>query len=36
MAQKLGERFGQQVVVDNRAGANGIVGLQALMQGSAR
>lgn len=32
MAQKLGERFGQQVVVDNRAGANGIVGLQALMQ----
>lgn len=32
VAQKLGERFGQQVVVDNRAGANGIVGLQALMQ----
>ena len=32
MAQKLTERFGQQVVVDNRAGANGIVGLQALMQ----
>jgi len=32
MAQKLTERLGQQVVVDNRAGANGIVGLQALMQ----
>jgi len=32
MAQKLTERMGQQVVVDNRAGANGIVGLQALMQ----
>ena len=32
IAQKLSERIGQQVVVDNRAGANGIVGLQALMQ----
>ena len=32
VAQKLGERLGQQVVVDNRAGANGIVGLQAMMQ----
>lgn len=32
IAQKLSERLGQQVIVDNRAGANGIVGLQALMQ----
>jgi len=32
IAQKLGDRLGQQVVVDNKAGANGIVGLQALMQ----
>jgi tripartite-type tricarboxylate transporter receptor subunit TctC len=32
VAQRLTERLGQQVVVENRAGANGIVGLQALMQ----
>ena len=32
VGQKLNERLGQQVVIDNRAGANGIVGLQALMQ----
>ena len=31
IAQKLSERVGQQVVIDNRAGSNGIVGLQALM-----
>ena len=32
IAQKLSDRWGQTVVVDNRAGANGIVGLQALTQ----
>lgn len=32
VGQKLNERLGQQVVIDNKAGANGIVGLQALMQ----
>lgn len=31
IGQKLAERVGQQVVIDNRAGSNGIVGLQALM-----
>jgi len=31
VGQKLSERIGQQVAIDNRAGANGIVGLQALM-----
>ncbi|HTE14959.1 MAG TPA: tripartite tricarboxylate transporter substrate binding protein, partial [Burkholderiales bacterium] len=31
VGQKLGERLGQQIAIDNRAGANGIVGLQALM-----
>src|SRR5512147_2557326 len=28
--QKLTERLGQQVAIDNRAGANGIVGLEVL------
>jgi tripartite-type tricarboxylate transporter receptor subunit TctC len=32
VAQKLGERLKQSVIVDNRAGANGIVGLQAVLQ----
>ncbi len=32
IGQKLTDRWGQPVVIDNRAGANGIVGLQALMQ----
>jgi tripartite-type tricarboxylate transporter receptor subunit TctC len=30
VGQKLSERLGQQVAIDNRAGANGIVGLEAL------
>ena len=30
VGQKLAERLGQQVAIDNRAGANGIVGLEAL------
>jgi tripartite-type tricarboxylate transporter receptor subunit TctC len=30
VGQKLSERLGQQVAVDNRAGANGIVGLEIL------
>jgi tripartite-type tricarboxylate transporter receptor subunit TctC len=30
VGQKLAERLGQQVQIDNRAGANGIVGLEAL------
>ena len=32
VAKHLSERLGQQVYVENRAGANGIVGIQALLQ----
>jgi tripartite-type tricarboxylate transporter receptor subunit TctC len=35
MAPKLGERLGQQVVVDNRPGAGGNIGLQALAKAEA-
>lgn len=31
VGQRLSERLGQQVVIDNRGGANGITGLQVLM-----
>jgi tripartite-type tricarboxylate transporter receptor subunit TctC len=34
VGQKLTERLGQQVQIDNRAGANGIVGLEALKTAS--
>lgn len=32
VGQKLGERLGQSVIIDNRGGSNGIIGLQALAQ----
>jgi tripartite-type tricarboxylate transporter receptor subunit TctC len=35
IGQKLSERLGQQVVIDNRGGANGITGLQVLMSSPA-
>src|SRR5512134_484892 len=35
MAKHLSERLNQQVVVDNRAGSNGIVGLEALRNAPA-
>ena len=35
IAQKLTERFGQQVVVDNRPGAGGNVGAELVLEGAA-
>jgi tripartite-type tricarboxylate transporter receptor subunit TctC len=35
VGQRLAERVGQQVLIDNRAGANGITGLQVLMAAPA-
>ena len=32
VAQKLTERFGQQVIVDNRAGAGGSIGTEAAVK----
>lgn len=32
VAKHLSDRLGQQVYVENRAGANGIIGIQALLQ----
>ena len=34
VAQKLSERWGQQVIVDNRAGAAGVIGMQAAAKAS--
>src|SRR5712692_8977751 len=35
VAKHLSQRLGQQVYIENRAGANGAIGLQALMQSDA-
>lgn len=34
LAPKLGESLGQSIVIDNRPGASGLIGLQAALQGS--
>ena len=35
LAQKLGEQLGQQVIVDNRPGAGGNIGMDAVAKSSA-